>query len=231
MTEPEKIINYYQIIGVPINASAEDIQAAMQRWMRTVPSDDVTLRVLNGCKEHLLNPQARNKYNRDLMIAYPDFFNTAGMYAAAAQEAAGNRTARQRGATREKREIEASAAQSEGFSGTFKVVMGFIFLICLLGYIMGQCSAPPKSSDNAPVLDKYIVKTECEKLIKENLKAPASAQFGDWAFTEHTIWSYTATGAVDSQNSFGAMLRSRFTCDVNYDSQTKKVKTTAHFEK
>jgi hypothetical protein len=50
-----------------------------------------------------------------------------------------------------------------------------------------------------------------EKFIPERLKAPASAKFSSVATTFDGT-SYHVEGLVDSQNSFGALVRSSFTC-------------------
>jgi len=50
-----------------------------------------------------------------------------------------------------------------------------------------------------------------EKFIPARLKAPASAKFSNVAVTTDGT-SYRVQGLVDSQNSFGAMIRSTFTC-------------------
>lgn len=50
-----------------------------------------------------------------------------------------------------------------------------------------------------------------EDFIPKRLKAPATAEFSD--VTVATAGeTYTVTGSVDSQNSFGAQIRSSFTC-------------------
>src|SRR5580704_9962240 len=59
--------------------------------------------------------------------------------------------------------------------------------------------------------------TMCETYVKRRLKAPSSAKFG-W-ITDSTIVGsgdgpYTIDGYVDAQNSFGAMLRNQYTCQV-----------------
>lgn len=53
----------------------------------------------------------------------------------------------------------------------------------------------------------------CQDFVKQRLKAPATAKFSGLDHSADGA-DYTVTGAVDSQNSFGAMLRSGFTCVV-----------------
>lgn len=55
-----------------------------------------------------------------------------------------------------------------------------------------------------------------EKFIPARLKAPATAQFVGVSVSELS-GSYAVTGSVDSQNSFGALVRSSFTCTIHSD--------------
>lgn len=82
----------------------------------------------------------------------------------------------------------------------------------------------------------------CKDFVRDNLKSPSSADFGglldDWdeaLFLEAEkasefgvdttnlrntgIW--VVTGQVDAQNSFGAMIRSRYTCVMDYEKGTQ----------
>lgn len=64
-----------------------------------------------------------------------------------------------------------------------------------------------------------------QDFVKQNLKSPSTASFGslfsDYQSPDDTVsvlgnGKYRVRGWVDSQNSFGAMLRTRFTCDLEY---------------
>jgi predicted RNA-binding Zn-ribbon protein involved in translation (DUF1610 family) len=70
--------------------------------------------------------------------------------------------------------------------------------------------------------DKFQAQADCESFVTKNLKAPSSAKFAP--HSELTILQkgngfWTVVGYVDSQNSFGAMIRSRFICSVHYDKK------------
>lgn len=52
----------------------------------------------------------------------------------------------------------------------------------------------------------------CEKSVEGQLKAPATAQFSQET-TDSNGPGYHVEGAVDAQNSFGALVRSRWTCE------------------
>lgn len=61
----------------------------------------------------------------------------------------------------------------------------------------------------------------CENSIKASIKSPYSAVFSDMKYKKWT--SHFVVGVVDSENSFGAMMRSNFICvrnlnETNYRS-------------
>ncbi|TXG92225.1 hypothetical protein DW322_21240 [Rhodococcus rhodnii] len=74
----------------------------------------------------------------------------------------------------------------------------------------------------------------CRDWILDQLTSPGSAQFGEMELTEKTreIWNedmterltftHTVSSWVDSQNSFGALVRTNFGCDMRYDPETGK---------
>lgn len=59
-------------------------------------------------------------------------------------------------------------------------------------------------------------KDVCENSVKDKLKAPATAEFSDeQAALEGSTW--TVTGSVDSENSFGALIRSTYSCEAVHE--------------
>lgn len=65
-----------------------------------------------------------------------------------------------------------------------------------------------------PADPKTDAKLICqENFIAARLKAPATAKYLDVTVTQLGD-VYTVTGSVDSENSFGALIRSTFTCKV-----------------
>lgn len=54
----------------------------------------------------------------------------------------------------------------------------------------------------------------CREAVKVQLKAPATAKFGDEKFVAHTPTAGLVTGWVDAENGFGALVRERFTCSA-----------------
>lgn len=73
--------------------------------------------------------------------------------------------------------------------------------------------------------EQDTVRISCEEKIKEILTSPSTAEFADrneWAFSKnkHTL---LVQGYVDSQNGFGAMIRSDFQFEI--DRKTNKIKS------
>jgi hypothetical protein len=62
----------------------------------------------------------------------------------------------------------------------------------------------------------YEAIAQCEAAIEERLKAPTTAEFKSTAVGSGT---WTVTGTVDSENSFGAMVRSSYRCSVIIDNE------------
>ena len=77
------------------------------------------------------------------------------------------------------------------------------------------------------LLNKELeVKRLCESIVKDNLRAPSTAKFagffsGGWDYRYNSAsGTATFTSYVDSQNGFGAMLRSQFGCSYNLETNT-----------
>lgn len=75
--------------------------------------------------------------------------------------------------------------------------------------LLGSCG------EGAP--NKFMAEAMCRSFITDRLKSPGSARFSDSSETERTSKSdggFLITGWVDSQNSFGALLRSHYSCSI-----------------
>lgn len=96
------------------------------------------------------------------------------------------------------------------------IFFGLMFISVIGRVIHSPSSAPGVLED--PDMMAYI---RCKRAVEEKLKAPATAKF-----LEHSRSSikrvagdergdmYEVVSYVDSQNSFGAMLRTSFTCQI-----------------
>lgn len=91
-----------------------------------------------------------------------------------------------------------------------------IGIVAALAAVVGLCmwngSKPHKATDDETRND---AKRACqERFIPDRLKAPATAKYADVTVSV-AAEEYTVAGSVDSQNSFGALVRSSFTCVIH----------------
>ncbi len=76
-------------------------------------------------------------------------------------------------------------------------------------------------------MQKIQLKMRAEDAVSANLKAPATAEFapsGDWSYSceyGEPNCKFSVRAYVDSQNSFGALLRSNFTVSMEWDGSQK----------
>ena len=91
----------------------------------------------------------------------------------------------------------------------FLCVIGAIVLIVVIATLSSRGSSHP-GNDN-----QLSARKDCERLVESRLKAPSTAKFSSTATKSSGEWH--VAGTVDSQNSFGAMVRSSFTCTVTDD--------------
>lgn len=92
----------------------------------------------------------------------------------------------------------------------------------LLAVALAACSSTATSASDL----KFEAFDVCTQFVKQRLKAPGNATFrdptannGDTTITPdstNTVW--VISSSVDSENSFGAKLRSTFTCAVKHQS-------------
>ena len=93
--------------------------------------------------------------------------------------------------------------------GCLAIFLAPIALI-VLALIVGAIWAGFNGSSNDP--NKYEAIRYCEDQIRDQLKAPSTAEFA--SDSSSTSNPFVVTGSVDSENSFGAMLRADFQCTV-----------------
>jgi len=100
-------------------------------------------------------------------------------------------------------------------AGCAVLILVFLFWPVLFD---GCGSEPPTAQDRAREMktDAYLASTN---FVRARLKAPATADFpysGDASITEGPIGTFTVIAYVDSENSFGATLRTNWACTVSY---------------
>jgi len=103
----------------------------------------------------------------------------------------------------------------------------FIIIIFRHNFIISRSSEINTNSPQQPAQIDYAsdAKWACREFVADHLKAPSTAKFPNYNnFIAEKVNNketkakgyivYSVYGEVDSQNSFGAMLRSRFMCEV-----------------
>ncbi|GAA2182123.1 hypothetical protein GCM10009785_19950 [Brooklawnia cerclae] len=113
-----------------------------------------------------------------------------------------------------------------------------IFLISLFGVLVlaaiivfAVTSSKPKSVGDRQDDARAAAIVACRDAIKDQLKAPRTAEFDD----ESVLWSGSearVSGAVDAQNSFGALIRTQWSCTVTMDLDGAKAQrvTSAYLD-
>lgn len=205
----EQVKNYYEILGVPMNASADEISKAMRHFMQNAPSNDETLAILQACKTHLLNAENRTQYNRELLLAYPELLNSIvqAVEPQPAPQQNPNPVHQPRQHTQRER-TEQTEQEPQAIRPFFKILLSIIGLCVVAGMFSGN------GKTSGAKLDEWGAQVSCEDAVSNMLKAPTTAKFDNWVRSSNGDGSFTVTGTVDSQNSFGAMLRSQFSCKV-----------------
>lgn len=64
--------------------------------------------------------------------------------------------------------------------------------------------------------DEAEAQVVCRDFVRDMLKSPSSADFSDEDASNVGGKMWQVTGSVDSENSFGAMIRNTYTCKVRW---------------
>lgn len=90
-----------------------------------------------------------------------------------------------------------------------------IFVIIIVMSIIG--SFLPKSPESSANM-AYI---QCQDFVKQDLKSPTSAKFtlDDFTSRKESNDVYIINSYVDSQNSYGAIIRQNFICKIKLDNK------------
>lgn len=94
------------------------------------------------------------------------------------------------------------------------ILLGSLPLIWIYGLIVNRdVVRVPDYSTNAQVA--------CQQAIRQQLVAPATSEFdsGNRPNITHSGDKYTVAGKVDSENGFGALLRSDYHCELTASEQ------------
>lgn len=99
-------------------------------------------------------------------------------------------------------------------------VGAWILAIIAVFFLLSKCgggdhTVSPSDDESSAALSM------CQDRVKDRLKSPASAEFASRLKSTITkpsssVQRYYVVSHVDAQNSFGAKLRSSFTCDIEF---------------
>jgi hypothetical protein len=102
--------------------------------------------------------------------------------------------------------------------------------LCLWGYrscssVVDSPEAREAAAKRSTYGDKVGAFTMAATFVEKRLKAPGTADYG-WQAPSECVTDlgegrYLVKGWVDAQNSFGAKLRTHFTCTVKYEANDK----------
>lgn len=103
--------------------------------------------------------------------------------------------------------------------------LGIIVLAVIINLMFPDCGSDPPSS-SAPSHDKHGAWVMAQMFVEKQLKSPSTASYGSvWSGTLQTAddvveslggGHYRVTAWVDSQNSFGATIRTHFVCELEH---------------
>ena len=187
--------NYYNLLGIMSSATEEEIKRALRR---AAERQKLELDEIRWCREYLLNPAAKAEYDKILHAENPNL---------AKEE---SEKAKEREKLRQKN-------KKSGGSDFLKLIgTGILVSIPMLWFTFKNSGASSKPS-------VYQAQSACESAVTGILKSPSSADFGGWQRRENADGTFEISGYVDSQNSFGAMLRAQFSCSVDESGNQAKI--------
>ncbi len=102
------------------------------------------------------------------------------------------------------------------------VVLGLLF-IGLIGMFFGDDT--PDKVEPAKAFTEFGALYDSRTFVTRQLKAPATAKFDDATANVKKLndTTFTIVSFVDSENSFGALLRSNYFCTITYRVGTNEV--------
>lgn len=108
-------------------------------------------------------------------------------------------------------------APTEGSKLAWRITLVFLVTIGLIGvvlYVNYQMTSGGSSSSKEPTAEMLEIEAmgACEGAVEQNLKAPATAKYDSSVRKAGASW--IVTGSVDAENSFGALIRSTYECEV-----------------
>ncbi len=88
------------------------------------------------------------------------------------------------------------------------VILGILFLVSRCDFSSDEVAQPDNKVRSIMYTEKYI---------EEIIKSPSTADFGTPEVTRIGSDTYHVKNYVDSENSFGAMIRMKYECDIKWN--------------
>lgn len=187
--------NYYKLLGIISSATEEEIKRALRR---AAERQKLELDEIRWCREYLLNSATKAEYDKILHAENPDL-------------------AKEESEKAKEREKLRKKNKKSGGSDFLKLIgTGILVSIPMLWFTFKNNGTSSKPS-------VYQAQLACESAVTGILKSPSSADFGGWQRRENADGTFEISGYVDSQNSFGAMLRAQFSCSVDASGNQAKI--------
>lgn len=99
-----------------------------------------------------------------------------------------------------------------GLVGCF-AIFALLFVLLIGGCTIGMMNGGDKKDEPTAYDAKYY----CQKFVKDKLKAPSTAKFSNQV-ANGAGRSWTSSGTVESQNSFGGMVATRYSCTLTHNA-------------
>jgi hypothetical protein len=107
-----------------------------------------------------------------------------------------------------------------------KTIAGFIVMLIIIGSIIYSCSTSDAKGSDSTDTDTSdqsgMAELMCEDFVTDRLKAPSTADFpGADSVVPAGPDMWTVSASVDSENGFGAMIRTDYLCTVQDSGNDK----------
>lgn len=102
--------------------------------------------------------------------------------------------------------------------------LALVAVLIVVSVAVGGTSDRDRADD--PQTQAMGAKLTCQDWVRDKLKAPSTAVFSGVSTTGSGPW--TVTGNVDAENSFGATIRSAWSCDIRLDGDTFRGRASLH---
>jgi len=113
-----------------------------------------------------------------------------------------------------------AAAQPKKKSRTGCVIISLLVLVILI-LVVVNLGGGDLSNTGPTDLNAFFM---CQQFVGDRLKAPKTADFApsrEAKIVKNDVNTFTVTSYVDAQNSFGANIRTEYTCKVSYQGNDK----------